>query len=81
MFVVLAGQLRLADVPDAPVMAAGSVLGELALVDDAPRAVTVVAATACELLVVERAAFVAALDRWPELGLALLRTLAARLPR
>ena len=52
---------------------------DLALVDDAPRAATVVAAGAAEVLVVDRADFRAALERWPELGLALLRTLAARM--
>ncbi|MBE7450102.1 MAG: cyclic nucleotide-binding domain-containing protein [Kofleriaceae bacterium] len=77
MFVVLAGRLRLAGA-DAPAMTAGSVVGELALVDDAPRAATVIADEPTEVMVVERAAFAAALDRWPELGLALLRTLAAR---
>ncbi len=79
MFVVLTGQLRLAGDTTAAPMAAGSVVGELALVDDAPRAATVVAAGAAEVLVLERPAFVAALARWPELGLALLRTLAARM--
>jgi hypothetical protein len=78
MFVVLAGTLRLAGDDAGPPMTAGSVVGELALVDDAPRAATVVADGATEVLVVERPAFRAALDRWPELGLALLRTLASR---
>ncbi|HUQ02014.1 MAG TPA: cyclic nucleotide-binding domain-containing protein [Kofleriaceae bacterium] len=79
MFVVLAGQLRLADDAAAPPMAAGSVVGELALVDDAPRAATLLASGPTDVLVVDRAAFLAALDRWPELGLALLRTLASRM--
>ncbi len=78
MFVVVAGQLRLADDEAAPPMTTGAVVGELALVDDAPRAVTVVAAGPTDVLVVERAAFLTALDRWPELGLALLRTLGSR---
>ena len=56
----------------------GAVLGELALVDDAPRALTVRAVTPAEVLVIERTAFARALARWPELGGALLRTLAAR---
>jgi hypothetical protein len=79
MFVVLSGQLRLDGDDKAPPMATGAVVGELALVDDAPRAVTLVASGATEVLVVERAAFLAALERWPELGLALLRTLASRI--
>jgi hypothetical protein len=79
MFVVLRGELRIDGAAEAPPMVAGSVVGELALVDDAPRAVTLVAAGEVELLQVERAAFAAAIDQWPELGLALLRTLAGRL--
>jgi hypothetical protein len=79
MFVVLSGALRLAHDAAAPPMTTGAVVGELALVDDAPRAATLLASGPTDVLVVDRAAFLSALDRWPELGLALLRTLASRM--
>ncbi|MBZ0231002.1 MAG: cyclic nucleotide-binding domain-containing protein, partial [Deltaproteobacteria bacterium] len=78
MFLVLSGELRIADSPFAPPMPAGSVVGELALVDDSARAVTLIASSPTSLLILDRATFLSALDRWPELGLALLRTLASR---
>ena len=77
LYAVLAGELS-GDAEPPVRFGPGAVVGELALIDDAPRAMTVRAATATEVLVVERAAFTAALARWPELGSALLRTLAAR---
>ncbi len=77
LYAVIRGEL-IAEA-DPPVRCAtGTVVGELALIDDAPRALTVRAAVDTDLLVVERAAFAAALARWPELGSALLRTLASR---
>jgi len=80
LYAVITGALVAEADPPVPI-GAGAVVGELALIDDAPHAVTVRATVATDLLVVERAAFTAALARWPELGGALLRTLAARGPR
>lgn len=77
LYAVLAGELVVESNPPTT-CGPGTVVGELALIDDAPRALTVRAGTDVELLVVERAAFAAALARWPELGSALLRTLAGR---
>lgn len=56
----------------------GAVLGELALIDDAPRAMTLTADGEVDVLVIDRATFARTLARWPELGGALLRTLATR---
>ncbi|MBK9031434.1 MAG: cyclic nucleotide-binding domain-containing protein [Myxococcales bacterium] len=77
LYAVLAGELVGEGAPP-PRFGPGAVLGELALIDDAPRAMTLRAVTAVEVLVIERATFARALARWPELGGALLRTLAAR---
>ncbi|MEZ4400753.1 MAG: cyclic nucleotide-binding domain-containing protein [Kofleriaceae bacterium] len=74
MYVVVSGALAV-DGDPAP-LGPGRVVGELALIDDAPRAATVRAAAATEVLVIERATFERALTRWPEVGLALCRDLA-----
>ncbi|MCB9573038.1 MAG: cyclic nucleotide-binding domain-containing protein [Kofleriaceae bacterium] len=82
MYVVLAGDLAVeADGAEVARLGAGGVVGELAAIDDAPRAATVRAVTPARLLAIRRARFAAALDRWPDLGTGLLRTLAARLRR
>lgn len=57
----------------------GGVFGEMALVDQSPRAATAVAETDCELLAVSRADFLALVKSRPEFGLALLRGIAERL--
>ena len=57
----------------------GGVLGEMALVDDTPRAASAVAETDCSLLPVSRSDFLALIKHKPSFGVALLRTLADRL--
>ena len=80
MFAILDGELLVeTGAADPPRLQPGAVVGEMALVDDAPRSSTVRATRATRLLRVERTTFEAALDRWPDLGLGLLATLAARL--
>ncbi len=80
MYVVLEGALIVAIGGVERVrLGAGGVVGELAAVDDAPRAATVTAAAPSRLLAIRRDAFAAALDRWPDLGTGLLRTLATRI--
>ena len=59
----------------------GETIGELALLDGEPRAATVKAVTAMELLEVRGDAFLDALRSSPSLSLALLREVAARLRR
>jgi hypothetical protein len=58
---------------------AGGVVGELAILDPAPRSATVVALTPVELLVVTRATVVALADRRPEVMAEIARVLARRL--
>jgi CRP-like cAMP-binding protein len=58
---------------------AGTVFGELAVVDPAPRSATVVAVTPVELLVVPRSTVLALADRRPAVMAEIARVLARRL--
>ena len=57
----------------------GSLLGELALVDDMPRSATVVAVERVDLLVMAASVFRRYLHRRPQVALAMLATLSGRL--
>lgn len=57
----------------------GGVLGEMALIDQFPRAASAVAETDCSLLPVSRKDFLAWIKNNPSFGVALLKTLADRL--
>jgi CRP-like cAMP-binding protein len=57
----------------------GEALGEMALIDDAPRAAGAVALTPAEVLKLDREAFMAALHDHPEVGLDIMRILSQRL--
>lgn len=57
----------------------GGVFGEMALVDNAPRAATVVAREDCTLLSINRDALLALVKGDPGIGMAMMRAVAARL--
>ena len=57
----------------------GDVVGEMALLDGGPRAATVTADERCVLLALDRPTFTAALERAPDLAIALLAVLSGRL--
>jgi CRP/FNR family transcriptional regulator, cyclic AMP receptor protein len=80
MYVVLEGRVGLS-IKGGVVGRAGpgGVFGEMALVDQAPRAATAVAASDCMLLCINRADFLALVKSKPEFGTSLLRALAERL--
>jgi hypothetical protein len=77
MYVVLTGHLTAAGEP-ALAFGPGELIGELGVLEQASRSRTVLASEPVEVLTLSTEAFTAALARWPELGGALLRTLAAR---
>jgi len=87
LFAVLSGQLKATGVgvdgQDVvfSFMGPGEVLGEIALLDDAPRSATVVAVEATVLVTLHRRDFVPFLEQHPRAAIALAETLAARVRR
>lgn len=57
----------------------GEVLGEMALIDGSPRSATVTAEEPCDLLVLDRPAFLSLLREAPDIALFVLRSLTTRL--
>ncbi len=60
-------------------LGAGSVVGELSLLDHGPRTATVVAETDCTVLVISQRQFLAVIDAIPAISHKLLATLAGRI--
>jgi CRP/FNR family cyclic AMP-dependent transcriptional regulator len=60
-------------------LGAGSVVGELSLLDHGPRTATVVADTDCTMLVISQRQFLAVIDAIPAISHKLLATLAGRI--
>ncbi len=85
MFIILSGRvevtrtdpagnvLHLADRED------GESFGEMTLIDGAPRSATVRALETCRLLVLDRSDVLAAIERYPSIGIAMLEVLSVRL--
>lgn len=59
----------------------GDVFGEIALIDGEPRSANAACVTDCELLPIDRAAFLDLVRRHPEFALYVMRSLAMRLRR
>jgi CRP-like cAMP-binding protein len=57
----------------------GGIFGEMALVDDAPRAASATATTDCSLLAIDRSAFISLIKSNPAFGTELLRNISERL--
>ena len=60
-------------------LGAGDFLGEISLVDGRPRSATVTATSPVEALVLHRDAFLALIDRYPSVRLAILMALTDRI--
>lgn len=60
-------------------LGAGSVVGELSLLDHGPRTATVVADTECTMLVISQRQFLAVIDAIPAISHKLMATLAGRI--
>jgi len=82
MYVVVEGQAQI--VIDGKVMetvGSGGILGEMALIDDAPRSATAVAKTQCVLVPINEQRFIDLAARRPEFALHVMRVQAHRLRR
>ncbi len=59
----------------------GSILGEMALIDDKPRSATALAMTDCEIAVVDRNRFLSLVKQTPSFALDVMKVLSRRLRR
>jgi CRP-like cAMP-binding protein len=81
MFIITEGEIDILDGSGTTLETAGpgSIFGELALIDDAPRSATAVAKTDCRLVAVDRRRFEYMVQETPFFGLAVMKVLADRL--
>jgi CRP/FNR family cyclic AMP-dependent transcriptional regulator len=80
MYVVLEGSASIAIKGKVvETIGVGGIFGEMALVDEAPRAASATATSNCTLLAIDRAAFIQLVKTNPEFGAELLRNLSERL--
>jgi len=82
MYVVLSGELRVVDGNKVfEQLAAGGLVGEMALIDHAPRAATVTALTDCTLAPIDEKRFLFLTQQTPSFALNVMRVLSQRLRR
>ena len=81
MYIITEGEVDILDGSGTALDTAGpgSIVGELALIDDEPRSATVVAKTACRLVPVDRRRFEYMVQETPLFGIAVMKVLADRL--
>jgi CRP-like cAMP-binding protein len=82
MYVVLSGEVRVGDGNKIfEQVLAGGMLGEMALIDHAPRAATVTAETECTLAEIDEKRFLFLVQQTPSFALNVMRLLSQRLRR
>jgi CRP/FNR family cyclic AMP-dependent transcriptional regulator len=82
MYIVVEGELEILDGSILlETSGQGSIVGELALIDDAPRSATAIAKTDCKLVVVDRRRFLYMVQETPLFALSVMKVLADRLRR
>jgi CRP-like cAMP-binding protein len=81
MYIITEGEVDILDGSGTTLETAGpgSIVGELALIDDEPRSATAVAKTDCRLVAVDRRRFQYMVQETPFFGLAVMKVLADRL--
>jgi CRP/FNR family transcriptional regulator, cyclic AMP receptor protein len=79
MYVVLDGQVEIHVGDRQSVGGPGTIFGEMALIDDAPRSATVVAKTECRLLELDRRRFESLVSETPYFALEVMHVMADRL--
>ncbi|HUE01838.1 MAG TPA: Crp/Fnr family transcriptional regulator [Bryobacteraceae bacterium] len=80
MYIVLEGDIAIrAGETDLEVLGPGSIFGEMALIDGAPRSASAVAASDCRLVEIDRRRFEFMVSQTPYFALAVMKTMADRL--
>jgi CRP-like cAMP-binding protein len=79
LFLILEGRARV--LGKSRVLRPGDFFGEMALIDGGPRSATIIAASQVRAMMVQRRAFLKALKQNPQIGLAIMETLAGRVRR
>ena len=80
MFIVIKGKVKvLVGSKTVEIAGPGSILGEMALIDDEPRSATVVAKTRCRLAKVDQGQFLYMVSGGPFFALQVMKVLADRL--
>jgi CRP/FNR family transcriptional regulator, cyclic AMP receptor protein len=79
LFLILEGRARV--LGKSRVLRPGDFFGEMALIDGGPRSATIIAASHVRAMMVQRRAFLKALKQNPQIGLAIMETLAGRVRR
>ena len=79
MYLILEGRARV--VGKSRVLRPGDFFGEMALIDGGPRTATIIAASQVRTMMVQRRAFLKVLQQNPQIGLAIMETLAERVRR
>ena len=82
MYVVVAGEVEIRiDGVTIATAGPGSLIGEMALIDEGPRSSTVVARVASELVPIDQKRFLFLVQQTPKFALAVMKTLSERLRR
>jgi CRP/FNR family cyclic AMP-dependent transcriptional regulator len=82
MYIVVEGEIEILDGSILlETSGQGSIVGELALIDDAPRSATAIAKTDCKLVLVDRRRFLYMVQETPLFALSVMKVLADRLRR
>ena len=79
MYLMLEGRARV--VGKSRVLRPGDFFGEMALIDGGPRSATIIATSQVRVMMVQRRPFLKVLKRNPQIGLAIMETLAQRVRR
>ena len=79
MYLMLEGRARV--VGKSRVLRPGDFFGEMALIDGGPRSATIIAASDVRVMMLQRRTFLKALKQNPQIGLAIMETLAQRVRR
>lgn len=82
MYVVIEGEVDIT-IEGRPIdyLTAGSILGEMALVDDRPRSATATAATDCRLVAINHDRFAALVQQFPDFAIQVMAIMSFRLRR